>query len=109
MRSGWNLDRNIFEGKYPYQVILGDGKNYKDSSPRDVPKGTPRGLLGAIKKKMIPQLHSIMGFDTNALNETLVNSIATSLNFKRVMKEQPPRIFNISTYFERRAGLLCFS
>ena len=46
----------------------------------------PKRALGAIKKKMIPQLHSIMGFDTNALNETLVNSIATSLNFKRVRK-----------------------
>ena len=50
VRSGWNLDRNIFEGKYPYQVILGDGKNYKDSSPRDVPKGTPKGSSVQLKE-----------------------------------------------------------
>ncbi len=86
VRSGLNLDKNIWKGKYPYQVRVGDGKNYTDSSPRDVPKGTPRGLLNAIKKKKIPTLHSIMGFDTNALNETRVNSIAASLKFKRVRK-----------------------
>ena len=37
--------QKYFEGKYPYQVILGDGKNYKIVVLAMFLKGTPKGLL----------------------------------------------------------------
>ena len=46
-----------------------------------------------------------MGFDTNALNETLVNSIATSLNFKRV--ERAHLGFSIFRHISRGELVCC--
>ena len=106
VKSGLNLVKNIWEGKFPYQARIGDGKYYTDTNFRDVPQGTPRGLNGAIEQKMMSRFNALMGFDINALNDQVVNSIATRYNFKLVRRSI--RLgFSLFRHVQRKKYVCC--